>query len=138
MRTLTVLAVVCILGCGKEMARVPFASGGEGSANANLEGKEVSFWTDLDLEWDGTGTAQYEIELLQKGAKVASATCSPLARHSTRLAWVETNIGDHHTRRGQGKMSCAVDLPHGGDTVIEATLRVKNVTIRKADLVIKQ
>jgi hypothetical protein len=52
--------------------------------------------------------------------------------------WVETNVGDHHTRRGQGKLSCSASISRAGETKVEAKLKASNLTIRKADLVLKQ
>jgi hypothetical protein len=54
------------------------------------------------------------------------------------MMWVETNVGDHHTRRGQGKLACSASIASAGKTKVEAKLRASNLTIHKADLVLKQ
>lgn len=136
------LLLVPILGCGKELGRVPFTKEGTGSTTVALKPGEVAFWTDIDIEWQGAATLDYEVELLQGGTKVASATCNPLGNLSVKTTWVETNIHDEHSRSGNGKLDCSVTLPSGGTTTVNATLafgsKGKSVTLKKADLVIKQ
>jgi hypothetical protein len=138
LRRALVLSILCLLGCGKEAGRVAFDGPGSKKSTVPLAAKEVAFWTDIDAEWDGSASAQYEVEFLQNGETIGSTTCDPLARASVRLSWVETNIGDHHTRRGQAKLGCALTIPTAGDTTVRAKLRASNLTVRKADLVLKQ
>lgn len=125
-------------GCGKEAGRVSFTAKGTNEATMSLEAKEVAFWTDLDIEWEGEASAEYDVELQQKGESVGTATCDPLARASVRMSWVETNINGHHTRSGRAKMACTATIAHAGETTIKAKLKASNVTIKKADLVLKQ
>ncbi len=138
MRELILFGALAALGCGKEIGRVPFTAEGTKETHVEAAAKEVVFWSDVDLEWEGAGSAGYDVDLLQNGSKVASTTCDLLARPKVRMSWVETNIGGHHTRRGRGRMDCTVSLPSGGDTLVRAKLRVSNVDVRSADLVVKQ
>ena len=107
-----------------------------------LSAGEVAFWTDINLEYEGDAALAYQVELDQGGAKVASATCNPLARLSVKESWIETNLGASHSRRGNGKLGCSVTLTAGGPTTVKATLAFSRkpalVTLRKADLVVKQ
>jgi len=139
---LLAFASLALLSCGKEVGRVPFSGEGTASITAPLAAGEVAFWTDIDLAYDGSATLDYTVELSQAGATVATATCDPLARLSVREAWVETNLGGSHSRRGQGKMSCSARLPAAGATTVKATLafshRPLTATLRKADLVLRQ
>jgi len=139
---LLVLTSSALLSCGKELGRVPFTSVGTATATAPLAAGEVAFWTDIDLEYEGDAALAYEVELSQGGAPVAKATCDPLARLSVKESWVETNLGASHSRHGTGKLGCSVTLAAGGPTTVKATLafsrKPATVTLRKADLVVKQ
>jgi hypothetical protein len=61
---------------------------------------------------------------------------------SVKTGWVETNIGNSHSRRGNGKMACQATLPAGGPTIINVKLAFSKkpvtVTIKKADLAVRQ
>ncbi len=141
-RLVFISALLIIMGCGKELGRVPFAKEGSGSTTVALKAGEVSFWTDIDLEYEGSAALDYEVELSQGGTKIATASCDPLARLSVKSMWAETNIGDKHTRNGSGKLDCTVSIPASGSTTVTVVLafssKPKSVTLRKADLVIKQ
>jgi hypothetical protein len=136
------LTSLVLPGCGKEAGRVPFTMPGTGTVSMPLSAGEVSFWTDIDLEYTGDAELAYAIELDQGGTKVATATCNPLGRLHVKESWTETNLGSSHSRRGMGKMDCSVALPAGGATTVKAILafRLKPATqaLRKADLVVKQ
>jgi hypothetical protein len=143
MRSLVGLALIALVaGCGKEMGRVAFTGEGSGTSTVTLKAGEVAFWTDIDVDYTGNASLAYTVDLEQGGAKVASATCDPLAQLHTKTSWVETNIGDQHTRRGNGKMACTATLASGGATVVNAKLafatKPTKVTLKKADLVIRQ
>lgn len=142
MRKVLVVLALFATGCGKETARVPFTSEGIQSTTANLSAGEVAFWTDIDLEHKGEAALTYDVELVQNGKTVATTTCDPLARPSVRTGWVETHLDDSHSRRGSGKMACEAKLPSGGPTKINVKLlfsrRPEEMTLRKADLVLKQ
>lgn len=136
------LASLALPGCGKELGRLPFSAPGTGTATMSLAAGEVSFWTDIDLEYTGDAALAYAIELDQGGAKVATASCNPLGRIPVKSSWTEVNLGGNHSRRGSGKMECSANLPSGGSTTVKATLafarKPASETLRKADLVIKQ
>jgi hypothetical protein len=121
---------------------VPFTLPGTGTVSMPLSAGEVSFWTDIDLEYTGDADLAYAVELDQGGTKVATATCNPLGRLHVKEMWTETNLGSSHTRRGMGKMDCSVTVPSGGATTVKATLafgrKPATQTLRKADLVVKQ
>jgi len=130
------------LGCGKETGRVPFVAEGAAENTMTLAAGDVHFWTDIDIEWEGNAALHYKIDLLQGGAVVASATCNPLARLSVRTGWVETNLGDRHSRRGNGKMDCTLNLTTAGATTVRAELafskKPATLTLKKADLAVRQ
>ena len=129
-------------GCGKEAGRVPFAAEGKAEATMPLTAGDVSFWTDLDVDYTGDASLHYQLDLLQAGAVVASTECNPLGRMNVKTSWVETNVGDHHTRSGNGKMDCGVKLPSGGPTVVRAHLvflkKPTRISLKKADLAVRQ
>jgi hypothetical protein len=133
---------VLLAACGKELGRIPFTSPAASDATMDLAAGEVSFWTDIDLAYEGDASLHYDIELLQGDAVVATATCDPLGTMHVKTGWVETNVGNKHTRSGNGKMSCSVKLAKGGATKVKATLaapeKSASVTLTKADLVVKQ
>jgi hypothetical protein len=131
--------IALLSGCGKEVGRVPFTESGSGDEKMQLDAKEVAFWSDMDLEWEGDASGRYEIELLKKGDKVGSASCNLLAAPKVKMSWVETNIGGKHSRRGRGKLDCSVDLSSAGEYEVRVKLKASsNITLRKADLVVKQ
>jgi hypothetical protein len=142
-KTLSTLAL-CVLctGCGKEMGRVPFASAGTGSNTVTLKAGEVSFWTDIDIEYDGTTVLTYDVTLSQSGTNVATVSCDPLGQLPVKSSWVETDFNNHHSRRGNGKMTCNATLATGGPTLVTATLsfasKPSKVTLKKADLALRQ
>ena len=135
--TLPLLALLA--GCGKEMGRIPFSAPGTGTATVTLQAGEVAFWTDIDAEYHNDSSLPYTVQLEQGGAKVASAMCNPLGPIHIKMSWVETNLGNEHSRSGMGKMGCSVTLAKGGPTTVKATLGpAKDITFKKADLVLKQ
>lgn len=141
-RIVTILALVFLTGCGKEIGRVPFSSPGIGAATMTLKAGDVDFWTDIDIAYDGSSVLTYEVTLEQGGASVATTSCNPLGPLHVKTMWAETNLGSSHTRKGLGKMSCSVSIPSGGATTVKATLAWGAMptapTLTKADLVVKQ
>jgi hypothetical protein len=137
-----VIALAVSSCCGKEAGRVPFAGEGASDITMNLTAGEVAFWTDIDIEYKGDAALQYDVELVQSGSTVATVACDPLAELNVKMSWVETNLGDEHTRRGSGKMHCTATLASGGSTTVRAKLafsrRPTSVRLTKADLVVKQ
>jgi len=144
-RQVFVVIAACLAAngcCGKETGRVSFTAPGTSSSSAVLEAGQVDFWTDIDIEWEGPASLQYQVELEQAGTVVASTSCDPLAQLSVKTGWVETNLGSSHTRKGNGKMDCSVNLPKAGPTTVRATLvftsKPTSLVLTKADLVVKQ
>ena len=132
------LFLVALSGCGKEVGRVGFTEAGSSEEKMHLDAKEVDFWTDLDVEWEGSASGRYDIEILKKDEKVASTTCNLLGNPKIKMSWVETNIGDKHKRRGRGKLDCSVSISSAGDYTVKVKLKASDLTLRKADLVVKQ
>jgi hypothetical protein len=136
------LALGALAGCGKEVGRIPFTGEGNGSGSMSLKAGEVSFWTDIDVSYEGDAALAYHIELSQGGSKVATASCNPLGSLPVKTSWVESNVGSSHSRRGMGKMPCSVTLATGGSTAISAKLAFSKtpakLALKQADLVIKQ
>lgn len=136
------LAVLACAACGSEKGRVAFTGEGASEATVDLKDADVAFWTDIDLEWQGTAELGYDVELVQGGTTVGKTTCNPLGHLSVKTSWTETNLGSAHSRHGMGKMDCTVSLPKGGATTVRAKLAFSEkrgtITLRKADLVLKQ
>lgn len=142
-RVLTLSCAMLAVGCcGKELGRVAFSAPGTSSSTVSLEAGEVSFWTDIDIEYEGPASLEYKIELAQGGSVVATAMCNPLGKLPVQTGWVETNLGNSHMRRGAGKMTCSAQLPKAGATEVRATLAFgtppTKLKLTKADLVVKQ
>lgn len=142
MRIWTLAFVIGLSACGKEIGRVPFTTDGSGTTSATLKAGEVAFWTDIDIEWSGDATVHYDVELQQGGTTVATAKCDPLGNLPAKTSWVETNIGDKHSRRGNGKMTCSANVPSGGATTANVKLvfdkKPATLTLKKADLALRQ
>lgn len=140
--TLTVLSALILAGCGKEVGRVPFAAEDTKAVSMPLQAGEVAFWTDLNVEYEGSTGLIYDVQLVQGGGTVATAKCDALGPMSMKVGWAETQFGASGSRRGNGKMVCSANLAKGGPTVVRATLgfstRPSSVALSKADLVIKQ
>lgn len=136
------LPLLALAGCGTELGRVPFTAEGAGKTAATLKAGDVALWTDIDLEWEGDAILEYKVDFSQGGKTVATAVCTPLGPLSTKISWVETNLGGKHSRSGRGLMRCKASVPAGGPTVIDATLafgrRPAVVKLVKADLIVKQ
>jgi hypothetical protein len=131
-----------LVACGKEVGRIPFRDEGSANAAMHLQAGAVSFWSDLDIRYEGDAALAYAVELVRDGSVVASATCNPLGHMSVKLGWVETNWDGRHSRRGTGKMSCGARVPNAGATTVRARLafssRPATLTLTRADLVVKQ
>lgn len=139
---LVVALLFAVTACGKEAGRVRLAAEGNGAVEVTLDSGEVAFWTDLDIAYEGDATLNYRIEMFQNGNKAGTAECNPLGHLPVKTGWVETSIGSSHSRRGSGKMDCTAKLVTAGPTIVKTTLafgkRPTSVTLKKADLVIKQ
>jgi len=142
MAALAIVALASLAGCGTEVGRVPLSGVGTASVTVPLKAGDVVFWTDIDIAYEGDAALRYDVELSQGGTVVAKATCDPLGLIHVKSSWIETNVGASHTRRGNGKMTCSATLPKESPTLVSVTLAFGKspgtVTLRKADLVLKQ
>ena len=59
--------VVALSACGTEVGRVPLTGEGTATSDATLKAGEVSFWTDLDIEYVGNGALVYDNLLAMEG-----------------------------------------------------------------------
>ena len=136
------IAALLLSGCAKEVGRVPFAGEGSSGTFATLEAGRVDFWTDMNIEYDGSANLDYRVALYQGGKPVATVVCNPLDHLGTKLLWLQRDSGSTHARSGKAKMSCSATLPKPGPTVVGATLAFATAPTRavitKADLVVKQ
>jgi hypothetical protein len=137
MRPLLLPMAVWLAACGTEAGRVPLAGPGSGTTKLTLKAGEVAFWTDLDVEWEGSLAARYDVTLAS-GGQTLTATCNP-TDVTARLNSTRNTTGNKSAFRYEGKMKCDVTAP-GGDAVLTATLSVGNATamFKKSDLVVKQ
>jgi len=136
------LAALPLLACDRHVGSVPFSSEETKSTTLPLAAGNVAFWTDLDVEYEGSATLSYQIELSQAGRTVATTSCDPLGKMSVQLGWVAIQRNALHSSSGHGKMSCGAKLAKGGPTLVRATLafgaRPLTATINRADLIVKQ
>lgn len=139
---LTALLALPLVACGRQVGSVPFSSEGTKSTTLSLAAGSVAFWTDLDLAYEGPATLSYQIELLQAGRRVATASCDPLGKKTVELGWVNIEHDAFRSQRGHGKMLCEATLPKAGSTVVQAALafgvQPPSATIKRADLIVKQ
>ncbi len=140
---LSSLSLLALAGCGKEIGRIPFTGSGSGSATLTLQAGDVDFWTDIDASYEGSASALYHVTLEQGGVGVGAATCYPLGQINVKTTWTETNLGSSHSRSGMGKMPCSLKLAKAGPTFVKVSFNASankpaTVTIKKADLVVKQ
>jgi hypothetical protein len=134
------LSCFALAGCGKEVGRIPLTGDGSGTTSVAVGSKGLALWTDLDIAYTGNLGATYEVEMLQSGKVVGTASCNPFDV-STKIKSVETSINGKHTMRYGGKMRCSADVPAGA-TEVKATLTIAPkpavLTITKMDLVLKE
>jgi len=95
------IAALLLPGCAKEVGRVPFAGEGSSGTFATLKAGRVDFWTDMNIEYDGSAELDYRIELFQDGKPVATAVCNSLEHLRTKLVWLERDRGS--TQKWQGR-----------------------------------
>lgn len=137
-----VLSACLLMGCGKEVGRVPFTGEGTKAVTMPLQAGDVAFWTDIDVKYEGDAELRYRVDLLQGGSGVATAECQALGPITMKVLWVETQFGASRSRSGNGRMTCSAQLARSGPTVVQTTLdfttRPISVTLNKADLVVKQ
>ncbi|HET7544919.1 MAG TPA: hypothetical protein VFK05_33870 [Polyangiaceae bacterium] len=121
---------------------MPFSGEGTKSTTLPLAAGRVTFWTDLDLAYEGPATLGYRIELSQAGRTVATANCDSLDHFALKLGWLDIEHGASHSSRGRARMQCAASLATGGPTLVKATLafgvRPLSATFKQADLLLKQ
>ena len=142
MISLSLLSALALVGCGKEVGRLPFAHESTRTASVPLAAGKVSFWTDLSVSYEGPAALTYQIELEQGGHSVANVACEALGRHDVKVGWIESGFGDTRSLRGNGRMVCSAQLPKAGLTDVRATLsfttRPRVADLTRADLVLKQ
>jgi hypothetical protein len=135
--------LVLLLGCGKEIGRIPLTGEGSGDAAVTVKsGEELTLWTHLDASWDGTFSPIYEVELRDvSGKAVATTTCNPM-NCAVRTGSVETQVGSHHTKRYSGKMRCELTAPSSGSYTVHARLALgakpAGLSVKDMSLVIKK
>jgi hypothetical protein len=137
-----VLLLGLLIGCGKEIARIPMTGEAEGDASVTASaGQKLALWTQLDAEYDGAWSPSYAVELRDASGKaVASATCDPLTP-TTRIKSVQVHVGAHHTISYSGKMQCELTAPSAGTFTVHAKLaygaKPATLTVKDISLVVK-
>jgi len=138
---LTLVSVLGLAACGQEVGRVSCEQGTAKTSEFEIEGaKPAAFWTDLDVEYDGNPEMYYEIEVELDGEVVAERTCHALDVN-TKINSVTSDMGNHHTRRWQGKMKCEpFELEDTATVKITSIFDVKGegAAVSGCDLVVKQ
>jgi len=139
---LSLLSGLVLVGCGKEVGRLPFSHEATQSAAVPLVAGKIDFWTDISVSYEGPAALTYQIELQQGGQRVANVACEALGHHDRKIGWVETGFGYSRSLRGSGRMICSAQLLKAGLTDVRAALqfttRPRVATLVRADLVIKQ
>lgn len=136
------MALFGLMGCGKEVGRIPMTGPGEAETSVSLEAKQgLALWTKLDVSWDGSFDAHYAVELRDaSGSAVATATCDPLDV-GTKLGSVETTLGAHHSKSYSGKMRCQLVAPADGTYTVHAKLQYDTMpatlSVKDISLVLK-
>lgn len=133
--------LVCLVAsCGSTIGHIPFVAEGEGRATIHVRAGELRFWTELDAYFNGDMHAQYDVELVQGGAVVGTATCHPLHLGTSKVCSKRILIGERHTVHC--RMACNVMMMRSGPTVVRARftipLRPADLRLEQAALIIKQ
>jgi hypothetical protein len=137
MRKLSIVGLLVLCGCGTEVGRVPLSGAGQAEAKMTLKAGEVSFWTDLDVDYVGELSAAYSVTVTL-GAETLHADCNPLDVNVKTNSLV-TSFNDKHSKRYRGKMRCNVNVPNAGEAIVNADLAASgSAEFRKADLIVKQ
>ena len=150
MRSLTTLvallaatvATSLLVGCGKEVGRIPLRAEGQGEASVQATaGKELALWTALDVKMKGDIVARYDVELVQDGAVVAKAQCDPFDVN-VKTGSKEITMGDDRSVSWSGKMRCGLTPAKTGPAIVRAKLsipqRPATLTVKDMSLVIKE
>lgn len=132
------LSLLPLVGCGKELGRLPMRTEGTQEAQINVTaGKPLSFWTYFDVADDGTFRASYEIDLVENGAVKAHTSCNPYDV-SVKANSRELHIGGTRSVKYDAKMRCELVPPSSGTMTARvklvfathpSTLQVTNATL---------
>lgn len=127
--------------CGTIVGRIPFQAPGEGRTVVTLDaGRDVRFWSDVDLKRSIPVRAELEIELFQGGARVAATTCNPLVGGWSRFC--TTRFVHESEYDANCRMACSARVPKSGPTEVRARLYVGGWNelrkIVRADVVVRQ
>jgi hypothetical protein len=133
---------VSLLGCGKEVGRIPMKAEGGGATSVHVTaGKKLALWTSLDVKYSGAFGARYDVELQEGGATTAKTTCDPFDVNVKTSSKV-INIGSDHSISYNGKMRCELVPTKTGAATVRATLafagKPASVDVKDMSLVIKQ
>jgi len=138
----TLLAGLVLVGCGKEIGRIPLHDEGQGETVIQATaGKKLALWTALDVKYSGNFAARYDVELLQDGAVVGKVLCDPLDVN-VKTSSVEKNIGNDHSISWNGKMKCELTPAKTGPATVRAKLsiapRPPGLSIKDISLAIRE
>jgi hypothetical protein len=131
--------LLALAGCGTTVGVIPFSGTGRGETVVNLDaGAKVRFWTDFEAQYAGPVLASYDVQLLQGGVPVATATCDPIDFGAGRVCVNSVNVGGRHSYRC--RMSCQARVPRSAPTQVRATFSIAGGPVRlvRADLDIRQ
>lgn len=137
------LSLFFLTQCGSEVGRIPVTQIGPiSSAQIKITGnKKISFWTRLDVEYDGNVDMNYFISFLKENTLISQTMCDPFDV-STKIKSVTTDINDHHTKSYLGKMNCQITLVESGKYTVNAKLLLVPDSgfpkLKQADLIFKQ
>lgn len=134
------VCLVGMIGCGKEIIRFQFQELKPISKSIEIDNsKELSFWTDLEIEYVGNLYFLYKIKIQEGNQLLEEIACSPL-NVSVQLKFLRTSFNDKTYLRYEGKMRCVTTKPFPKIIQVEATPEIQgNVNLlKKYDLVLKQ
>lgn len=136
-------SLLFLMQCGSEIGKIPIKEiGPVSSTQIKIIGdKKITFWTQLDIKYDGNVGMNYFISFLKNGTMVSQAICNPF-NVNIKIKSLITNLNDHHTKHYLGKMSCETSLPESGEYTVNTQLMLlpdsPSPTLTQADLILKQ
>jgi hypothetical protein len=140
---LAIASALSLVGCGKEIGRIPFHEEGTGAASLQLDaGKKLAIWTSLDVKYSGAFGAVYDVELVQDGNVVSKGSCDAINGINVSTNKREVHLGNSHTVKYNGKMACEIAAPKAGQATLRAKLRFvpkpADLTVNDVSLVVKE